>query len=343
MSKPHSWRAATVVVAGAIAFSSAATGYPAESCGISERIWPGGFEAGDMPAAFLPSPSTPLALTIDPGLINLTTELSRVAIFGTYSGPPNTGVSDGSSPALTDSGRFLLSPAELALGANSFNIVATTVDGATVARTLTITRVAPTRLQPRFVADDAAVFAPGFARFRIVVPDGLVVTALAIDFDDDGNSDIQGLGALDGVRARYPVPGFFSARATISWDDGDPVTPIETVVSRAPLLLRHSDVQRLTLCDTWFAMRQRLLANDLEGASMRLMPVFRNEALAAWTGLGPELPNVVNQLGLVIDGTLGPAVAELSVGRQRATPTDWIAFPVQFELGRDGVWRISGM
>lgn len=324
-------------------FGAAQAQYPPDSCGIPERIWPAGFEADDMPAANLPAQSTALTLAIDSSLIGASTDSERIAVFGAFAGPPNTGVSDGAMPALTDGGRFLLPAADLSLGPNTFIITATTIDGATVSRSLTITRTAPSQLRPRFLVDDASVFAPGFARFRFVVPNGLGVTALSIDFDGDGTTDTQGLTALDGVRARYAIPGFYPARATVSWDDGDPVTPIETAELSAPLLMRHTDLQRLTLCDTWFGMSARLVTSDLPGAALRLVPAFRDEATAVWTELGQDLPSVVGQLGLVVDGSVGAAVSELLIARPRADAGSWDGFPVQFELGRDGVWRISRM
>lgn len=103
-----------------------------ENCGYPVSLLQSRFEAGEQPPTVdLQPTNTPLTLGVD-GLSNgqnIGTEL--IQVFGPYTGPVNTGITvNGEAVATTDT-RYASGYIKLLPGANTIEIVATTMDGAT--------------------------------------------------------------------------------------------------------------------------------------------------------------------------------------------------------------------
>jgi hypothetical protein len=227
-------------------------------------------------------------------------------------------------------------------GLNTFDVVATTLDGATEELVVAITRNdAATGLAVLGVQTPSR-YAPSSSRLRLELPAGVTPTRLRMDFDGNGTVDLDTTVASTPLVFRYALPGLYAAQATIDRATGE--IPAQLIVN-APILIQHPVETRLTLCSVFGAMRAGLAAEDVSTAALSLHPRLRDDFEPFWTSLGKGLPTVASQLGIIVDGTIGTeGFAEYVIARPVAgQPGEFRAYRVQFDLGDDGVWRIGSM
>lgn len=90
----------------------------------------------------------PLTLTVAPEIIDATVSTSRVAVSGTFAGPPGVAVGVNGASATITGNTYFVPDVPLQLGANSISIVATAPDGTSITKTINIERVAGGNLPP---------------------------------------------------------------------------------------------------------------------------------------------------------------------------------------------------
>ncbi len=111
-----------------------------ENCGYKISDQRSGFEAGEQ-SDFVPLPpeSTPLSLVISSPTEGEVVPLDQVQVFGSLTGPSNTGVMVSNELAWSNASQFTIRPISLVPGANVITVVAKTLDGGTVTATRNIT------------------------------------------------------------------------------------------------------------------------------------------------------------------------------------------------------------
>ncbi len=313
-----------------------------ETCGLVADTFHDGFEAGGLPPITPPNPQASLALTLDEGFDGRIVNARRLALSGTFDGPPTTGVGARDRPARLVGRRWLIPDVPLDPGPNAIRVAATTINGAKIERTLTIIRDDTLPPAPEWQATAAPGFAPIGARFTLSLPAEVRAQRLRIDFDGDGRDEVDTRQVESVFTTRFDVPGFYRARIIIDRVAGQAPTPITLTT---PVLVEHLDEVRLSQCAAFGAMRGALIANDIPGALKALHPRLQADFTTLWNSLGTRLPTVATQLGTLASGTVSSdGFAEWLILRPDPGHTgEFMGYRVQFDRGNDGVWRIGSM
>jgi hypothetical protein len=318
--------------------------HAAEICGIGEITFRDGFEANAIPAPLVFADNAPLTLALDAGQNGSAVVGPTATLSGTFSGPPGTGVSARDRPAARSGNRWFIHNVPLDVGVNSITVTATTLAGATATQNLSITRDDTPAVVARLSVETPERFAPGSTRLRLDLASTLVVTRLRVDFNGDGTQDIDTTNTATPLVFNYPLPGLYTATATVDLQPGSPGTPPNSFTRSTKVLVQNTLETRTDVCAVFGAMRTRLIANDIAGAVLTLHPRIRADFQTLWTSLGVGLPGVASQLGTIIDGTISLGFAELLIARPvSGQPGEFSGYRVQFDRGRDGVWRIGSM
>lgn len=116
-----------------------------------------GFESGEQPASVvLPPENTPVTVTIQDPANGSTVGVGAIQVFGTYTGPANTGISVNGVPALTDGESFVSPRVLLEPGINTLTVRYATMDAAPVEITRSITYAASATPEVLFADTRAA-------------------------------------------------------------------------------------------------------------------------------------------------------------------------------------------
>jgi hypothetical protein len=333
------------LVAVAIAAPSA---FAQPQCGFTDRLFGARFERADQPAVQLAAPTTPLTISIDARYSGATTSQAAVAVFGTYAGPPLTGVSVNGRPGRRHGQTWLVDAVPLQAGPNTLTATATRLNDQSVQTTVTIHRAPPSPDQPEVAATNVQRYAPGRGAVSVALPPGsaLQLQDVRLDVDGDGTPEQTLPGATDPVSVTVALdqPGLYLIRVSGDLDDTDPATAPIPFQRDLPVLVEHTGLSRLELCAVFHHMQSRLQAGNINGALQALHPRLHTRFRALWEGLGGTLPTVAAGLGEVADGTLGPEGAELLIARpDQESPGTLEGFPLRMAQGSDGVWRIQEM
>jgi hypothetical protein len=334
----------------ALAFALPAATFAQENCGYAVSLLQSRFEAGEQPpSVVLPPLNTPLTLGVD-GLVqgqNVGTDL--IQVFGPYTGPVNTGITvNGQAVATTDT-RYASSYMRLEPGANTIDIVATTMDGATQTISRSINYVANLASDVELFADGTAGLAPARVNFELryrIPATQTTLTRVEIDYQGDGTFEFDSTTLPSSISANYDRLGEYLPTIRLSFDDGNGATPLEVRTATTRVMLETLARARQTLCFVYYTMKQRLQPGQsgIVSALNTLTPDLRPEYQQFWTDLGANLGNTANLLGEVVDGRISETMAEYIVAiPDPALPGDFFGFPVVFRRSLDGVWRISEM
>ena len=321
-----------------------------ENCGYSLSILKSGFENGEQPAsAVLPAENTPLVLNLDYPGNNLTVGSDSIQIYGSYTGPSNTGIVANSVALPTNASNFASSPLRLVPGSNTLTLTGSTLDGAPQTITRTIIYDPAQRPDVEFQSAAFADFAPARVAFSLSyrIPLGqTVLTRVEIDYDGDGVFEADAATPPARLEYAFGSGGFYTATARLSFDDGNAGTPLVTRSGSAKVLMQTMAFTRQTLCGVYYAMKHRLQPGQsgIPAALLTLTSKLRPEFQTIWTDLGANLAATANQLGEIVDGQIADTTAEFLVAiPDPAVPGEFFGFPVIFRRADDGVWRISEM
>jgi hypothetical protein len=324
-----------------------------ENCGYPTSLIKSGFETGEQPAQVsISGPSTPLTLSVTFPAEGSVIEGSSVQVYGTYSGPANTGIAikqgtNALTLAQSNSTQYTTQPIALAAGLQTITIVASTLDGATQIVTRNITMAPAISPEVSFVSSTALGYAPMRASFslRTRFPAGQnAVARVQVDYNADGTFDVDSVSATLPLAYYYTDAGAYLALARVSFDDGNAVTPL--VVREASYQVQTTTLAhvRQTLCGVYYTMKSRLIANQTTLAANALDTSIRPTFQTLWTSLGAGLPTVAARLGEVVLGNISDVSAELTVAiPDPATAGEFLGFSVVWSKGVDGVWRIYRM
>jgi hypothetical protein len=327
----------------------AGAAFSQERCGIAPALMQSGFERGEQPpAATLPPDTTALTLIVDSPLEGATINGNRLQIYGSFTGPANTGITvNDALYATTNATKFTSAPMTLANGPQVLTITAKTMDGATqtIVRNVTVnvSGVDPVK----FTSPSRGGYAPFRARFDLSTQPPAGQTAAVrfeLDYDGDGLFDSDTTNPPIEPTYEYAAAGVFLARARVSFDDGQAPTPL---VIREGTFRIQTDLlafTRQTLCSVYYEMKRRLVAGQIVQAGNTLSPEIRSKFLTIWNAQAATLPATAGRLGEIVAGQLADVSAEFLVGLPLVgSPGQFLGFPLMFSRSTDGVWRITGM
>lgn len=335
----------------AVAIFGPASSHAQELCGIDSIFADGWEAAGFVPitqvAGGISSPgltadiigSGTLGVAITSPATGSTTSDATVDVFGTYTGPVNTGVAVNNITGYVANGQFLIPSVPLVPGANTLSIQATTLPGNTATASSSVSQSGGASLVS-VQADHAIGFAPFNVGFRYAVgalPLSATVQSVAVNFHSTGTDDYT--GPLSGAPSSftYAQPGLYKMRIVVTDSNSQTYTAYRSV------LIQDFAAQRGMLCDVYGYVKDRLTAQDATGASTAYQPVVRTDFLNYFTGLGASMPSTAQNLGVVVDGQLGIGFADLLLLRDDTVAQTRSGFPMRMTQSTDGVWRISEM
>lgn len=278
-----------------------------------------------------------LYVHIDNPALNASVAGGAISVSGTLRAPPNTGVTVNGAVAEIVGDKFHAGSVSLAPD-NQLTAIATTQDGRMLTHTI---QVVPGSL-PVFsmnLSADAGI-APFIATMteslRVVNGvDASWVQRVEADFNGDGIIDATAPNLDTPLKYTYSTPGVYTARATVVLYGGTVLTDTRTVVAQ-----NFADRDTL-LRGIYSGMLDQLRVANIDGALTAVSGGMRAKYQAVFMALQPNLPTVVDRLGILQGGVLGHELAEYTVLRNQNGSSR--AFLIYFLRSEDGVWRIDGM
>jgi hypothetical protein len=332
-----------------IAFAVAAAAQAQQQCGYPSSVLKSGFEDGEQPASVtLPPDNTALSITIQGPANNATVGVDAIQIYGTYIGPANTGVSVNGVAALTNGNAFVSPRIPLEPGPNTLTIRYASTDAPVVTQTRTVSYSNAALPSVVFAARSPGDYAPTAVQFVLatVLPAGQTTVArVEVDYNGDGIFETDGAQPTQ-LAFAYDTPGLYVARARVSFDDGNPATPLVVQEDSARVLIQSLAFTRQTLCGVYYTMKSRLQQNQIALALNTQLPgEQRTDMSALWNALASanNLTPTANKLGEIVTGQLSRNAAELVIAIPTAQPTQYSAHEIRFRRDESGVWRIEFM
>ena len=319
-----------------------------ENCGFPVSLLRSGFEAGEQqPLVVLPIDGTPLTVNIVSPIEGEVVPADKVQVYGSLTGPANLGVMVNGQLALSNATQFSSRPLVLDAGAQVISVTLTTIDGATIIGIRNITVSPSIGANVSLSAATTGGYAPQTIPLTLITRLPAAQTTVArvqIDYQGDGIFDVDSPDANVALSYNYDAPGAYIALARVSFDDGDPMTPLVVREGKYRIQMQSLAYTRQTLCATYYGMKHRLIANQIPLALNTLGTRIKSKFQTLWNSLGTNLATVAARLGQVTVGQISDVSAEFIVSiPDPAVPGEYLGFPVLFSRGSDGVWRIYAM
>jgi hypothetical protein len=320
-----------------------------ESCGFATSLLKSGFEIGEQPpVTTIPADTTALTLTVDYPIEGATVGTSSLQIYGSLTGPSNTGIAVNQKYlTINNATKFTSRLIPLIVGSNTLTIVATTQDGATQTVVRHVTYDPNIVENVSFIANTAGDFAPLRIGFDLTtrLPVGQTLVArVQVDFDGDGNFDLDTTNAAAKIESNYADVGVYLVKARVTFDDGNAGTALVVRESTFRVQMQSLAYVRQSLCNVYYSMKHRLQAGQVTSATNTLVSTKRSYFQTLWNAQGANLATIAGRLGEVTLGLISDVSAEFTVAiPDPANAGSFLGFPVQFARDKDGVWRIAEM
>jgi hypothetical protein len=265
-----------------------------------------------------------------------------VDVVGVFSGPANTGIVVNDVVGYTSGDVFLVPNVPLSDGANTLHLAARTLPGAAATQDIQISVSAqPSLTAIRAKRSTTFVDAPIEFEYEVgQLAGGASPQSVALSIENNGMYDYEqsGTSALTNAPTlvTYTSPGLHTAQLKITDTNGVVYNAYRTV------LIQDHVRQRSMLCDIYGYLRQQLLVQDAQKASLAYQPLVRQHYLDLFSALGAGMPTAAHALGVVANGFFADGYAEIDLIRDNSDHTR-SGFPLRITRGNDGVWRISEM
>ena len=282
-----------------------------------------------------PVPPSAVSVVITEPASGATIDANRVNVRGTFVAPPNSGVSVNGRVAYAHAGRFALNELPLVAGANTIDVVVTTLDGRTATKSISVAAaVSPPPLQ--LVADATRGFAPSTVTFTYVRASTVAITKFAIDFDGDGRDDFSTRKAPpSSIENTYTIPGLYDAQLTLLTAAG------QTLRSSLSILVESEAARDDLFTGLWSSMNDALVKQNVSAALAHLNAIARQRYAPVFSDLLPDMPTIVASYSSPQRVSVTADVLEYAVNRV-IDGEDQIFFVYALRDG-DGVWRIDSM
>jgi hypothetical protein len=282
----------------------------------------------------------PLTVAVTSPAENSTTSDGMVDVVGTFTGPANTGITVNGIIANTLNGQFVANNVPLDPGANTLNVVATTLPGATASADVSVMHGGTPGPISISIADSVTnIFAPasiGYNYALAPLPSGAAVSSIRIDYGTVADPWVGSGIASAPPAVSYSVPGVYALTLRVVDSQGNTYTAQRTV------LVQDLVAKRSMLCDVYGYLKDRLNAQDAIGAASVYQPLIHDQYQNQFIAFDSVMPGVSSQLGTIATGRLAQSYADMTLVRDNADQTR-SGFPLRMTQGSDGVWRISEM
>jgi len=257
----------------------------------------------------------------------------QVNVSGTFTGPPNTAITVNGEVAALNGNSFYATNVPLDSGSNVLSVVASISDGITATTIINVTSTAIDLV--KIISSATSGFAPLTTSFSIENNTGRALVFVSADFDGDGTTDFSGSDTRSAITYTYALPGVYQASFSVRDDQGHVYSQIIPIVVTASASLDSS------LRGVYNNMLTRLRVGAIDGALNAITGGAHDKYLRIFTALSGDMPVIVDQLGTLGDGVIGPDMAEYVVTRTVSGQPR--SFLIYFIRGEDGVWRIDEM
>jgi hypothetical protein len=277
--------------------------------------------------------STPLALSILSPTAGASLSTDLVHVTGTFSGPPNTGITVNGVVACTDGAHFYADNIELVPGDNQITVTATTLDGRTLTQTFTVASVGQAFIQ--VTSEPACGVAPLSVTFEVTSRSDILLNKVTIDYDGNGTIDYTSLSPTTPVLFGYPIPGTYQAQFTVTDVQGNVFHETLTIV-----------VQDLGAADQmfqllWNGMHAALVSGDKASALRYLNGPAQAKYDPVFAALMADMPTIVASYASFQRFAFTSRMTEYALNRM----IDGVnrIFLINFMQDDDGVWRFDSM
>lgn len=277
-------------------------------------------------------PPTSLQVNVISPIQAATVTSNTVNVVGTFAGPLNTGITVNGIAASLSGNKFAALNVPLEEGANTLTIVATTLDGLTVTKTLSVTRAGSSPY--RAETFPSAGIAPLEVQFSIENLDTDPITRIDVDFEGDGSVDFTTTDATGEIRHTYRHPGVFEATLAVANSVGSRVEKVVVVVQDPT----HVDQLFNAL---WKGMNDALIAKDKAKALGYLNTAARTKYAPVFEELMPYFSGIVTSYSLLQRVNVSEDIGEYAVNRLIDSKNS--LFLIYFLKDVDGIWRIDSM
>lgn len=253
----------------------------------------------------------------------------NVTVSGTWSGPPNTGITVNGVVAAT-SGNQYFANVPLAPGANTITVTATGPDGAQANATVQVTSsgASPTRV--------TGVPLQGIAPLAVTFSITSDQPIQSVNGEFTAGSPFSVSPFSGTLSFTYQQPGAHTAIFNVVRADGTTVTKTLRIVVQSV-----AEVDQL-LRTAWNGFTQALVAQDKVAAMKSLTVSAQARYGRVFDALLASLPAVAASLSAPERGVLTGSVGEYFVTRQAPDGTLRL-FLIYFIRDVDGVWRLDTM
>jgi hypothetical protein len=337
------WRATVFLL---IAFSDRLQAQ--ENCGFPVSLARSGFERGEQPSiAVLPLESTPITVSLAAPIAGATLGVSSVQLYGTYTGPANTGIVVNGIAAIVNGNAFVTPRIPLSVGSNTLSLSYAGLDQAPQTLTRLINYDPNINQAVLLTAAGPGDIAPVRVRFSIstkLPPAQTSIARVQVDYNGDGIFEFDGTQPQN-LEYAFEVSGLFASRARVTFDDADPLTAPVVMEDTTRVLIQDMAFTRQTLCGVYYAMKSRLAAGNISSALNTLTPTIRGRFQPLWTTLASNntLAQTANRLGQVVNGQIARSNAEFQIAIPTMVAGNFKAYQVRFRKDANGVWRIASM
>jgi hypothetical protein len=258
---------------------------------------------------------------------------SSALVNGTVDGGPNVGVTvNGVTATLAGSQFYAAVP--LQTGANELLVRATTLDGASVQRTISVSSTGAAAVE--VVADNASGVAPFKTAFT--VNSAAAIQSIQADFDGNGTIDFTTADPAVPITFNYSQPGVYSARFVVATLNNGVRNEITRIV---PIVVLDAAVLDQQLKVLWQGFAGALAARDKATAMQYLNAQARERYGPVFDVLLSNIPQILASLSSLQTVTVSGSVGEYAVNRM----IDGVnrIFFIYLLRDVDGVWRIDSM
>lgn len=278
------------------------------------------------------APPTSLNISVISPIQAATVTSNTVNVVGTFTGPLNTGITVNGIAASLSGNKFAASNVPLEEGGNTLTFLATTFDGFTVTKTLSVTRAgsSPYRIETFPLAG----IAPLEVRFSIENLGTDPITRIDVDFEGDGSVDFTTTDAAGEIRHTYRNPGVFEATVTLTNNVG-------FRVEKAVIVVQDPSQMDQLFNTLWKGMNEALIAKDKPKALEYLNPAARLKYAPVFDALMPHFPTIVSSYSGLQRVSISADIGEYAVNRTIRGLNN--IFLVYFLKDADGVWRLDSM
>ena len=258
----------------------------------------------------------------------------RAYLSGTVRAPIHSAISvNGTAGGIDDQGNWFVENVPLDNGANTLNIVVSTLDADPLLTSLSLSSTGVPEYD--FVIDTASIVTPGSVQVRLTHRGSKTFLRAEFDVNGDGATDYTTTALTDGdVTFGVNVTGSGILPISVQVFDN---TGLAVYSATRHVLAVAQEKQAAFIKDQYSEIMARLKGGDISGAAKRFTTSHQAALTNMFNAFGAELSSVVDQLGVI--GSIDPHTDITGLELVRGSTV----FPLNFVRDPDGIWRLDGM